>query len=146
MPIIEYNGQRVVSFREVDRVHRRPEGTVRRNFNTNRHHFILNEDYYEITGEQLNLIRKTYAVHKNTTKLILLTESGYLLLTKTFTDDLSWEVQKQLVNSYFKVKELKQNQEINHLTQIQNMQIFDVMEMMIQQMRQQKRKNRQARK
>lgn len=85
----------------------------------------------------MNRVRKTYSVHRNTTKLILLTESGHLMLVKTFTDDLSWEVQRQLVNSYFKVKELKQDQEINHLPQIQNIQIFDIMEMMIQQMRQQ---------
>jgi DNA-binding Lrp family transcriptional regulator len=137
MPIIEYNGQRVVSFKEIDQVHQRPEGTAKRNFSANKSRFILNEDYYEVTGEDLNQVRKTYSVHRNTTKLILLTESGYLMLAKTFTDDLSWEVQRQLVNSYFKVKELKQDQEINHLPQIQNIQIFDVMEMMIQQMRQQ---------
>jgi hypothetical protein len=31
-----------------------------------------------------------------------LTESGYLLLVKTFQDDLAWKVQRQLVNGYFK--------------------------------------------
>lgn len=35
--------------------------------------------------------------------LTLVTESGYLLLVKSFTDDLAWQIQKQLVNAYFKV-------------------------------------------
>lgn len=35
-----------------------------------------------------------------------LTESGYLLLVKSFTDDLAWNVQRQLVNSYFKFREV----------------------------------------
>ncbi len=37
--------------------------------------------------------------------LTLLTESGYLLLVKSFTDDISWKIQKQLVASYFRAKE-----------------------------------------
>ena len=37
--------------------------------------------------------------------ITVLTESGYLMIVKTFTDDLSWKVQRQLVNTYFKVKE-----------------------------------------
>lgn len=34
-----------------------------------------------------------------------MTESGYLMLVKSFTDDLAWEVQRQLVKCYFSVKE-----------------------------------------
>jgi len=32
-------------------------------------------------------------------------ESGYLMLVKSFTDDLAWKVQRQLVNAYFRTKE-----------------------------------------
>lgn len=32
----EYRGQRVVTLKDVDMVHERPEGTARRNFNSNR--------------------------------------------------------------------------------------------------------------
>jgi phage antirepressor YoqD-like protein len=34
--------------------------------------------------------------------VLLLTETGYSMLVKSFTDDLAWEVQRQLVRSYFK--------------------------------------------
>ena len=33
----------------------------------------------------------------------LITEQGYLMLVKSFTDDLAWEVQRKLVSSYFNV-------------------------------------------
>ena len=39
-------------------------------------------------------------------EIILFTESGYLMLNKVFEDDLSWDVQRQLVNTYFKAKEM----------------------------------------
>jgi hypothetical protein len=32
----------------------------------------------------------------------VLVESGYLMLTKSFNDDLAWQVQRELVNSYFR--------------------------------------------
>ncbi|HNQ43870.1 MAG TPA: hypothetical protein PKI59_05545 [Candidatus Cloacimonadota bacterium] len=36
------------------------------------------------------------------------TESGYLMLVKSLTDDLSWAVQRELVNSYFRANLLEQ--------------------------------------
>ena len=39
--------------------------------------------------------------------ITFITESGYLMLVKSFTDELSWNVQRMLVNSYFNYKEEK---------------------------------------
>ena len=36
----------------------------------------------------------------------LITEQGYLMLVKSFTDDLAWTVQRQLVNGYFKTRKI----------------------------------------
>lgn len=33
--------------------------------------------------------------------MVVITESGYMMLVKSFTDDLAWEVQRMLVNTYF---------------------------------------------
>mgnify|MGYP001623778949 FL=1 len=35
-------------------------------------------------------------------EITLISESGYLMLVKSFTDDLAWTVQRQLVDSYFR--------------------------------------------
>ena len=38
---------------------------------------------------------------------MLITESGYLMLVKSLTDDLAWTVQRELVNNYFRVNQNK---------------------------------------
>ena len=99
-----YNEQRVVIFKDIDRVHNRPEGTAGRNFRTNREHFIEGEDYFilELTNDE---IRRQFGAGKNAGKtMTLITENGYLMLVKSFTDDLAWSVQRQLVNIYFKAQ------------------------------------------
>lgn len=100
LPIKEYQGQRVVTLKEIDTVHERPEGTAGRNFNTNKKHFIMGTDYFHLTYEEA---RSTNFVERpNSQGLTLITESGYLMLVKSFTDDLAWAVQRQLVNTYFR--------------------------------------------
>ena len=103
LPIREYRGRRVVTFADIDNVHNRREGTAGRNFRTNRIHFIPNIDYYEIN--QTDEIRR-FGFERpqgGTPKaLILVTETGYLMLTKSFTDNLSWNIQRELINGYFK--------------------------------------------
>lgn len=44
--IKEYKGKRVVTFKDIDMVHERPDGTAKRNFNTNKARFIEGEDYF----------------------------------------------------------------------------------------------------
>ena len=41
LSIKEFNGQRVVTFKDVDSVHERPDGTARKRFNDNRSRFSL---------------------------------------------------------------------------------------------------------
>ena len=105
MQIREYNGQRVVTFKDIDTIHQRVKGTARNAFNRNRRHFIKGVDYITLKPdeqENIDYVRLTYIPQKGIT---LLTESGYLMVVKAFTDDLSWQVQRQLVNTYFKAKE-----------------------------------------
>lgn len=42
----EYNGQRVVTFKDIDTLHQRPEETAKRNFAEIRKHFIKGVDYF----------------------------------------------------------------------------------------------------
>lgn len=101
LPVREYNGQRVITFKDIDTVHQRPTGTARKRFNDNKKHFIEGLDYFvRKTDEAL----KEFGI-KAPNGLILIAESGYLMIVKSFTDDLSWNVQRQLVTAYFKAKE-----------------------------------------
>lgn len=102
----EYKGKRVVTLKEIDQCHGRPDGTAKRNFQQNKQHLIDGIDYFIVkpSDVQKNEFRTFEIPNRG---LTLLTESGYLMLVKSFTDDLAWDVQRQLVNSYFKVEKSK---------------------------------------
>lgn len=104
MPVREYNGQRVVTFKDIDTVHQRPEGTAKRNFRHNKKHFIDGEDYIVVNRSNQKDEIRTLGFSVPSRGITLVTESGYLMLTKSFTDDLSWKVQRELVNTYFRAK------------------------------------------
>lgn len=212
--IKEYKGRRVVTFKDIDAVHERAEGTARKRFNDNRKHFIEGEDFFKVpfnespengqsifdvvttmehnagidysgfiyiaidpnnglikigrtrnkakrrisslnVGRTEKILEYEYFnckdtlkaeknIHKifsdvrkngewfdvkinearrvikeetekvdrnydpskrhrggNRSDITLVTESGYLMLVKSFTDDLAWDVQRQLVKRYF---------------------------------------------
>ena len=48
LSIKEWNGQRVISFKDIDLVHNRPDGTARKAFNRNKKRLVENEDYFII--------------------------------------------------------------------------------------------------
>ncbi|MDE9536981.1 ORF6N domain-containing protein [Xenorhabdus bovienii] len=102
MPVVEYQGQRVVTFSMIDQVHARPEGTARAAFNRNREHFIEGEDFHELTADVIRTESLSGIFAPRTPRGIILTETGYLMLTKPFNDDVAWQVQRELVSSYFR--------------------------------------------
>jgi hypothetical protein len=104
----EFISQRVVTFKDIDLVHERPEGTAGRNFRENKGRFIEGEDYFQRNSSEA---KNEYGVIAPN-GLTLITEQGYLMLVKSFTDDLAWKVQRDLVNTYFKVKKPKTAMEL----------------------------------
>ena len=125
LEVKEWQGQRVITFKDVDRVHQRPDGTARKRFNDNRKHFISNVDYFLVKREDVVRNGSTKAFSSMSEKrtldeirpleippkgLTLLTESGYLMLAKSLTDDLAWDVQRALVNNYFRGRQPVQQQ------------------------------------
>lgn len=103
MQIREYNGQRVVTFKDIDRVHQRSSGMAKKAFNRNKKRFIEGTDYFMLKqGEDSKVHEMDFCnITIPTRGITVLTETGYLMIVKTFTDDLSWSVQRQLVNNYF---------------------------------------------
>jgi len=100
----EYGGQRVVTLKDIDMVHGRPEGTAKRNFKDNRKRFVEGEDFFKVCADEIRTSKICEISSKAHSDVILITESGYLMLVKSFHDDLAWNVQRQLVNSYFRCK------------------------------------------
>ena len=119
MQIREYNGQRVVTLKDIDIVHGKKSDTAKKSFQKHKQHFILGTDYFEMTrkefGERYSPNEKV-AGNPNL-KTYLFTESGYLMIVKVFTDELAWNVQRQLVNAYFRAKE---EQSLEQITDFPN--------------------------
>lgn len=108
MTVKEWKGQRVVTAWEIAEVHEKEVRIVNQQFERNKKYFIQGEDFLEITKEEFvitfcdNGISQQILAPIKTVRLF--TESGYMMLVKSFKDDLSWKVQRQLVNVYFKAK------------------------------------------
>jgi phage antirepressor YoqD-like protein len=98
---IEIDGKRYLTFTQIDQVHQRPAGTAKRNFYENREEFIDEEDFRSTNFVQL---QKAGIPRPNSNGAILITETGYSMLVKSFTDKLSWKVQRQLVSGYFRAQ------------------------------------------
>jgi hypothetical protein len=105
---IDYQGQRVVTLSMMDQVHGRPDGTAGRNFRTAKAkgRMVEGRHYYELTADDIRRQSLDVAFSIRTSKAILLTEFGYMVLVKSFTDDLAWQVQGDLVEGYFRGAEL----------------------------------------
>lgn len=113
--IKEYRGKRVVTFKDIDAVHQRPEGTARKRFADNRKRFISGVDFYKATPSEFRTaIGEMDSRQQN--DITLITESGYLMLVKSFTDDLAWKVQRELVDTYFRLREPVQPEHIEDST------------------------------
>ena len=101
LPTVEFYDQRVVTFAMIDEAHQRPKDTAKRAFNRNRRRFIEGFDTYLVDYSEKDVL-DPFGVRVPPRGIRVFTESGYLLLTKPFDDDLSWLVQRELVNAYFR--------------------------------------------
>lgn len=125
--IKEYNGERVITAWDIARLHGRDVREITQNFNYVKEKMILNEDYFIISKENISeskILIQDF-IPNNVKEIILFTESGYLLLVKTFTDKKSWDIQRRLVKSYFKIQELKEKVESGEL-EIKNTQSKEI--------------------
>ena len=97
-----YKDQPVLTFAMIDQLHQRPDATARKRFHDNVARFIENEDFYLIDYSEKSVLR-TFGINIPPRGLTVLTQTGYAMLAKVFTDKLAWQVQRELVNKYFVV-------------------------------------------
>lgn len=102
LQIREYRGQRVVTLAEVDGVHGRTKGTAGRNFREHRDRFQEGKHYFLVGWDEIRRSGLSGVSDANRSDVVYLTEKGYTKLIKSFNDDLAWDVQEQLVETYFR--------------------------------------------
>ena len=74
-----YNGKRVVTFKDIDTVHERPEGTARKRFSDNRDRFIEGTDFFKISPSEFRTTIGDMDLRQQN-EITLISESGYLML------------------------------------------------------------------
>ena len=106
LQVLEYEGQRVVTLAQMDDVHERPDGTAGRNYREHKHRLVEGADFCKVGADEFR--RHLDPSHSKfaSEDVVLITEQGYLMLVKSFTDDLAWQVQRDLVSGYFRGKSL----------------------------------------
>lgn len=113
---IFYKGVPVVTLEMIATFHGLDKKIADDNFSNNNSRLILDEDYYQVPYDTWKVILAPEnfgnrdSLKRNMTKnergghrgyMIFLTLTGYMMLVKSFTDDLAWKIQRELVNFYF---------------------------------------------
>lgn len=104
IPVIEHEGERVITLLMMDQLHHKPEGSAKKRFHDHREKFVEGKHFYVIDYAQRSVFR-TFGIEIPPRGITVLTERGYSMLVKSFTDDFAWEVQDQLVDGYFDAKQ-----------------------------------------
>lgn len=105
LPVIEFNSERVLTLASLDSLHRVPFNTTFNIFNQNQAKLQINKHYYIATVNDQAFVAN-YRNPIPPSGLILITQRGYSMLVKAFTDDFSWQVQEQLADAYFDAQRL----------------------------------------
>ena len=120
----KYKDEYVLTPWDISKIHQREVREVNQNFKNLRNKMIKDEDYYIVHKSKLSeskILIQDY-IPNNVKEIMLFTESGYLLLTKSFNDDFSWEIQRELIKNYFKLKKLKNALENGEIEIVQKSQ------------------------
>ena len=105
----EYKGVPVLTSWDIAKIHGKEIRRINENFKNVKEKLVLAEDYLVLTRKEISEsnISIQEKIPNNVKSIYLFTEMGYLMLSKTFSDDFSWQIQRELIKNYFKLKKLK---------------------------------------
>ena len=113
----EYNGVPILTSWDIAEIHGKETKRINEQFKRNYKRFEEGADYFWVTREYFSqpLGATQKNIPNNIKEIPVYTRRGYIKLTKTFTDDLSWKIQDILIDVYFNTEkfiESVQNGEI----------------------------------
>ena len=105
LPVIEWNGQRVITTAQLADIYETDIDNVKRNFQRNVDKFTEGEHFYLLTGEELRSFKNRATgcplVGKNANQLYLWTRRGASRHCKMLGTDKSWEQFDVLEENYY---------------------------------------------
>lgn len=112
LQITELNGQRVLTTQQIAEGYGTTNKVISNNFNNNKSRFEEGKHFILLEGEYLKqfLYSQKLGMQNKVRKLYLWTEKGALLHAKSLGTDQAWDMYDVLVDTYFKVKKIEQQQ------------------------------------
>lgn len=108
LPVIEWNGQRVITTAQLADIYETDVDNVKKNFQRNGDKFTEGEHFYLLTGEELrtfkNMVTDCPLVGKNANQLYLWTRRGASRHCKMLGTDKAWEQFDVLEENYYNPK------------------------------------------
>ena len=103
MPI-EYSNERILTTEQLADFYECNTDNIKKNFNSNREHFIEGKHYFRVEGEALNKLRVTESylqISSMTRSLYLWTKRGAARHAKMLTTEKAWQIFEMLEENYF---------------------------------------------
>ena len=105
--VISYQGNPVVTTKQLAEFYGSQEENIRRNFSSNKDRFEEGKHFFKLTGKQVSdfvalSVSLTTTISQNSTVLMLWTEKGAARHAKMLSTEKAWEVFEQLEDSYFR--------------------------------------------
>lgn len=111
LQIIKHGSRRVLTTQQLAESYGTKTGIINNNFNRNRERYLENKHYICLEGESLKDFKLTTPQNDDSltkiNKLYLWTEKGAFLHAKSLNTDKAWEIYDHLLETYFKVQEVK---------------------------------------
>ena len=101
---IDFDGQIVITSKQLAEVYGTDSKTVSYNFNHNKHRYTEGKHYILLTGQEKKDYINRLEIHdgsKRAKNLYLWTERGALLHAKSLNTDKAWDAYERLVDFYF---------------------------------------------
>ena len=126
LQIIEHEGIRVLTTKQLAEAYETTETNIKTNFNRNKERFIEGRDYYLLKSAELkefkNYVTDSNLVDSRAPQLYLWTERGANRNSKILDTDMAWKQFDVLEETYFKVKSMSAMQ----MLKLQNAALMEV--------------------
>lgn len=106
--IVEYEGIRVLTSRQIAEMYGTDSKTISKNFNRNKDRYTEGKHYFLLKGKELRSFLQNDENISKAPKLYLWTKKGSFHHAKSLNTDIAWEVYERLVDFYFEVQSEKE--------------------------------------
>lgn len=106
---IEHQNQRVLTTQQLAEAYEATTDKIKQNYSNNKSRYIEGIHYFILEGEELRRFKsevENFDLAPNINKFFLWTEKGALLHAKSLNTDRAWDIYGELVDTYFRSKQI----------------------------------------